>query len=245
MTFLLIGAFTGIVMGLTGAGGALVALPLFMVLLSVSLQEASVLSLVAVVIASGMNFIFQRQHADLKLSLGLFFPSVAGSFLAASVKGSLPELVIKILLVLLSLFALYGVWFPLRPGSGGRKSDPVLAAVSGFILGVLTTITGLGGGVILLPLLLNVFRNSQESAVSTSLLVICLSSSASFGIQFMQGQSQMIVGDILFLSLGILLSALTFHYVVNKLKVETLIRTRQIVFSCVVIFAIGKIFSGN
>ena len=47
----LLGVIIGVVMGLTGAGGALVAIPLFMQFQGMSLKEASVFSLIAVVIA--------------------------------------------------------------------------------------------------------------------------------------------------------------------------------------------------
>lgn len=46
------GSIIGIVMGLTGAGGALVAIPLFMTVLRMELKSAAVYSLVTVVIAS-------------------------------------------------------------------------------------------------------------------------------------------------------------------------------------------------
>ena len=56
MNYLAIGSVIGLVMGLTGSGGALVAIPLFMYVLELGLKEASVLSLVAVRLASSFNY---------------------------------------------------------------------------------------------------------------------------------------------------------------------------------------------
>jgi uncharacterized membrane protein YfcA len=51
----------GIVMGLTGAGGALIAIPLFIQFMGMNLKEASIYSLIAVVVASLLNFVEQRK----------------------------------------------------------------------------------------------------------------------------------------------------------------------------------------
>ena len=55
MSNILIGVIVGLIMGLTGAGGALISIPLFLSLMNVSLKEATVLSLIAVMLGSLIN----------------------------------------------------------------------------------------------------------------------------------------------------------------------------------------------
>src|SRR5690606_3769939 len=104
MTSLLIGGVIGLVMGLTGAGGALVAIPLFMQLEGMSLKSASVYSLMAVIIASLLAFISQKTKADNKVAIILVLASIAGSALTAPLKPLLADSVIIILLALISIF---------------------------------------------------------------------------------------------------------------------------------------------
>lgn len=242
MILILSGLIIGAVMGLTGAGGAIIAIPLFMQFLSLSLKEASVLSLVAAALASLLNLLSQRRHVDLPLALSLFLPSVLGSYVSALFKASLPELVMKVLLGGISLYAFYAVWFPSREEGGQGHAGLFLGAGVGLILGVLTTLTGLGGGVLLLPVLLSVFGLPHQRAVATSLVAVSLTSLTSLLIQMLRGAEAAAVEQISYLAAGILISALSLGYLLKRVSPSLTQRISRIVFSLVVIIALVKIF---
>lgn len=240
---LLIGAIIGLVMGLTGAGGALVAIPLFMHFLGMSLKEASVYSLLAVVIASLSNFYYQRKHAHLKLALIFVISSTAGSFLSQPYKNILPEIGIAILLTLVALYSLYGVWKESAIKMGGNKTPHLLFTILiGLALGVLTTFTGLGGGVLMLPILLSLYKLPQNQAVATSLVVVGLSSLSSFIIQVSRGLSLKIDEQILLLVIGIFVVSYFLKILMTKFPESFIKKTRKLVFTVVVILALAKIF---
>lgn len=244
MNFLAIGSIIGLVMGLTGSGGALVAIPLFMYILDLGLKEASVLSLVAVLLASSINFISVRNDAFIKTAFVMFLASLVGSYSSVPLKGIIPDLVIALLLAAISIFSLAMMWWKKR----GEKKDSVkkagttLEVISGLILGVLTTLTGLGGGVLLMPMLVGPFKLDQKRAVATSLLTIFLSSTASLFFQVSKGFSIPDLPSILYLSAGIIASALILKQITKKIQVNHLELTRKIVFTLVVILALVKIF---
>ena len=232
-------------MGLTGAGGALVAIPLFMHFLHMGLKEASVYSLLAVVIASLMNFLAQRRSTQYKTALIIITFSAVGSYVSAPFKESLPTLTVAILLSLVSLYALYNVWVPGKVSTValvGQRKTTALSMGIGFILGVLTTFTGLGGGVLMLPLFLALYRHTQSQAVATSLLAVGLSSLVSLLVQMIRGTHFEIKPDLVLLLVGILASVYLLKQFSKHWPDQTVHRARQIVFTGVVILAFWKIF---
>lgn len=244
MIYLVCGIVIGMVMGLTGAGGALVAIPLFIQFLGMDLKEASVYSLVAVVIASLVNYVAQRKATQYRTSMVIITLSAVGSFLTAPYKENLPSLYVILLLSFVSLYALYSVWVPVKRNSTGvviPRENIFLSVLVGLLLGALTTFTGLGGGVLMLPLFLSLYRYSQSQAVATSLLAVGLSSLASLVVQVSRGIEFKVNLDLASLVIGILASVFILHQFVKRLSPRVITRTRQVVFSIVVVLALGKI----
>ncbi len=245
MIQLFCGIIIGIVMGLTGAGGALVAIPLFMQFLGMDLKEASVYSLVAVVVASLLNFVSQRKSTQYLTAVLIVSASSVGSYLATPFKEQLPTSLVAIALALVSLYALYGVWSPAKTSSDSEISpegNNAYSLVAGLMLGVLTTFTGLGGGVLMLPLFFNLFKYSHAQAISTSLLAVGLSSLASLVIQVMKGAHFVVNVDLIFLLIGVLAAVFILQLLVKRLPLPIVKLTRQVVFTFVVVLSLLKIF---
>lgn len=245
MIYLFCGSIIGVVMGLTGAGGALVAIPLFMHFLHMSLKEASVYSLLAVVIASLMNYLAQRKATQYKTAFVIITSSAVGSYATAPFKEALPSLAVALLLALVSIYALYNVWVPVKVEDSTPKAPREsvgLSIVLGLLLGGLTTFTGLGGGVLMLPLFLGLYHYSQSQAVATSLLAVGLSSLASLLVQMIRGTHFELKFDLVFLLVGILASVYLLKQFAKHMPGEMINRVRQLVFTMVVILALVKIF---
>jgi len=243
--YLFSGMIIGIVMGLTGAGGALVAIPLFIQFMGMDLKEASVYSLIAVVVTALLNFVAQREETQYRTGIVIVLVSAFGSFITAPYKEILPTLYVAVLLAIFSVYALYSVWVPVivTPEVGSvSQRNVVLSVVVGLVLGALTTFTGLGGGVLMLPIFLAFFHYSQPQSVSTSLFAVGLSSLASLLIQINRGTHFDAKIDLLFLIVGILISVLILKQLLRHMSQKAVSRTRQIVFTLVVILALVKIF---
>lgn len=232
-------------MGVTGAGGALVAIPLFMHFLEMSLKEASVYSLVAVVIASLSNFFYQRKNANIKLAALFVVASAVGSFLSQPYKNILPEIGIALLLAFIAIFSLYNVWVKKKRVESSDKTIPAYPKTIfiGLILGILTTFTGLGGGVLMLPVLLGMYHLPQKEAVATSLVVIGFSSLASFLIQTSKGVSFSLDFKFLALVAGILITSYTLKWLTLKMDPKKTDLLGKVVFTLVVFISLTKLFS--
>lgn len=253
MLFLLNGLIIGLVTGLTGAGGALVAVPLFMMFMGMPLKEASILSLISVILAASINFIPLRRNVQLKLSFILLGASLVGSLISAPIKEFLPDVVIASLLAIVSLYSLIVTWMPKKVSITKTVMEEtefyhqrkfILIMIVGFILGMLTTFTGLGGGVLLMPVLTSIFKLEEKKALPTSLITIFFSSLMSFILQIFMSKSFILPGlwSILFLTLGVVGAVLSLKKILIFLTPYQLQKARQIVFSAVVLLALSKIF---
>ena len=244
MIYAFCGLIIGIVMGLTGAGGALVAIPLFIQFLAMTLKDASVYSLLAVVIASLFNFFAQKHFTNYKVALSIVIYSAIGSFISAPIKKFVPDIIIAALLTFVSLYALYSVWFSIpriKNFDEEAKQPIILTLFIGLALGFLTTITGLGGGVLMMPIFLKFYDFDQPRAVATSLLAVSLSSLISLLIQIKDGFTFPLDKNLLFLLMGIILSAFIIKKLTTLLTSKMINKIRKIIFSLVVILAISKI----
>lgn len=245
MIYLFCGIIIGIVMGLTGAGGALIAIPLFIQFMGMSLKESSVYSLIAVVVASLMNFIAQRKETQYFTGLVIVVASAIGSYISAPFKEVLSSLYVAIILAVVSIYALYSLWMPAKINfENNAISSPkiVLSVIVGLLLGGLTTFTGLGGGVLMLPIFLAFFHFSQPQSVATSLFAVGLSSLASLLVQISRGAEFKLDMNLFFLTGGILISAYVLKHLSRHLSQKIISRSRQIIFTFVVILALFKIF---
>jgi uncharacterized protein len=236
----------GSVMGLTGAGGALIAIPLFMQFLEMELREASLYSLVVVVFACLFNLMSGgRKAMHTKLALFITFFSLAGSSLGVPLKRVTPEWASIVLLSLIALYALVSLWRPQKRINDRQEKKNIswpLSALVGIGLGLLTTLTGLGGGVLMLPLFLGFYALPEDAAVATSLLAVGLSSFGSLIVQMMKGSSEGIRSEFFPLVLGIFVSALAIKWGMKKISPAGLNRLRKLIFSAVVAFALGKLW---
>lgn len=245
MIYIFCGMIIGSIAGLTGAGGALVAIPLFMQFLGMTLKEASVYSLLAVIAATAINYLLQRKFAQNRLAIGVIFFSAVGSFLMTPWKLVVPDIAIATLLASVALYSLYNVWT-----HRSRKDQPSetqainlwLSIPTGLMVGALTTLTGLGGGVLLIPIFLRFYPFTDVEAVATSLLVITFSALLSLTAQLLGGFVIPFNLGLLYLVVGILGAAIALKVVLPTLSLEKVSLARKIVFSFVVLLAIIKVF---
>jgi uncharacterized membrane protein YfcA len=239
----ILGLIIGSVMGLTGAGGALVAIPLFMHFLTMDLKQASVYSLFAVIIASFMNLLNQKKDVQIKISLLIVTFSILGSFLAVPLKTHLDEFIIALLLVAVSLFALVNIWNKknIKIENAKINNRLVTSVLSGLLLGVLTTLTGLGGGVVMVPLLMRFYQFNQRQAIASSLFAVAISSVFSLGIQALHGISISVNQNFLILVAGIIFSAIMLKFAVKLIPDSKTQLIQKLIFTLVVLFAWYKI----
>jgi uncharacterized protein len=175
---LFVGLVIGLVFSVLGAGGGIVSVPVFLIIFSLSLADATAAGL-AVVFAAALASTVGHARARRvvwRTVLVLGPASMLGAVVGARLNPLVPERVTAGLFAGLLLVATASL-FRTRKDLPRAASLPILMAV-GLVLGVLTGFLGVGGGFLLVPALVGLAGLSLPQAVGTSAALISLSSFA-------------------------------------------------------------------
>lgn len=178
ITSLLWGTAIGLVLGLLGGGGALLAIPVLLYAFHFSLRAAigSSLFLVALGALPAVLLYFRKNEIDLKAVIILGISGAVGAYAGSHMSHTTPQTVLYgMLLVAMAVAAL----FMLKPRPQNTPDLPsalphqsLLLVASGLGIGVTTGMLGLGGGFLLIPVLTLVARVPARQAIATSLAII-------------------------------------------------------------------------
>ncbi len=243
MIYTAIGIIVGLTMGLTGAGGALISIPLFINLLDTSLKEATVLSLVAVVFGTAVNLLGQVSKVNKKIAISLSAAGAVSNYLSLPLKSITAEIVIVALLTVLGIYSIVSIWSKIKPSSSGPNEQNIIpkALIAGAFSGVMTTLTGLGGGVILVPILIKFFGKNYKEALPTSLATILLISLTAFIFQSKVALSLITIPQLAMIGGGAVIAFFMLKVLLVKLHESSILQIRRIVFTFVTIYSISSV----
>lgn len=177
-----IGLILGSLLGLTGAGGSLVALPLLLSL-HLPMRDAIGISLGAVGLSALIGAVGRWRSGDIKLrlTLTLALTGIPGSWLGQQLGRLVPEYLLVWSFCLLVLWTAQRMWRQARlPQQSDRPLRPLLLALTGLLVGVLSGLLGVGGGFLIVPALLWFSPLGMLAAAATSMAVIAIVSCSGF-----------------------------------------------------------------
>lgn len=238
MEWSIIGLSVGTVLALTGAGGSILAIPLFITLLNMPLMMATTSSLIVVVVAALIGATTLPGKTNVKVALLLFLSSTFGAWGTLPIKSAMPEIALKLLLAFISLYSLLIMWRPINYKLS-LKRPFVLHLIGGFILGGLTTLTGLGGGVVLVPWLK---VSTGKVDIVTSLTTIALISSFSLTLQVASGASFPSFKNVMLVMFAIAFATFVVKKMATRISEVMLLKVRLYTFSFVVAFTLTSLF---
>lgn len=172
-----IGLFAGFLSGMFGIGGGIVIVPLLVLAAGFERRLAAGTSLAAIVPAAlvGVASYAALEQVDWLIALILVVGSVTGAQVGAHLLHRLPLLAIRwafivfLAAVAVSLFLVV----PSRDAELELTVLPIIGlVVLGFCTGVLSGILGVGGGIIIVPMLILLFGQSDLVAKGTSLAMM-------------------------------------------------------------------------
>lgn len=177
------GAAVGLVLGLLGGGGSVLAIPLLTYGLGLEAKPAVATSLLVVGAAAlaGSGFHARRGRVRLRVALAFGVLGALGGLGGAQLARLLSG---RAQLVLFSAIMLLAGARMLRGGKGPEEEPDVAAgaaakpgwviAAAALATGVLTGVVGVGGGFLIVPALVLLVGLPMRDAIGTSLLVIVL-----------------------------------------------------------------------
>lgn len=176
---LLLGLVVGIFGGMFGLGGGIIMVPLLLFLFKKDVHTATATSLAVIgpmALSGSISNIFTGNisyAAFIFMSLG----SMGGAYLGASWQKKVPQEILRkilgiaVLLVSLTLlFRFFNSTAGIFPAEGMVFFGLLL--IFGVFVGIFSGMLGLGGGIIMLPLLMTGFGFTAHMATATSLAII-------------------------------------------------------------------------
>ncbi|MGG7466353.1 MULTISPECIES: sulfite exporter TauE/SafE family protein [unclassified Plantibacter] len=171
------GLVAGFLSGLFGVGGGILIVPALVFLVGFDQRLAAGTSLAAIVPTSIVGVISYALHGtvDWLAAVILAIGAIAGAQLGSYLLQRLPKRALQwgfigfLAVVIVTLFLV----IPSRDSSIVISVGTVIGLVAlGFVTGVLSGLLGIGGGVIVVPMLIVLFGSSDLVAKGTSLLMM-------------------------------------------------------------------------
>jgi uncharacterized membrane protein YfcA len=196
--------FVGLSLGLVGAGGSILTVPVFIFILKMDPLTSSVYSMFIVGISSlagGIKSIFNKL-VDIKTMFVFGIPSVTGVLVARKfIFPSIPDQIFSVggFVVskkILFMFCISTLMFmaALKMLSAASPKKETMSAeqnvksgflmIQGLIVGIITGLFGIGGGFLIVPALYFWTRLPMKKAVGTTLLIIAMNSLFSFSTSY-------------------------------------------------------------
>jgi len=171
----------GVSLGLLGAGGTAIALPVLVYLVGMEAHLAVTVSIILVGAASAFGAILHQRRGNVRWMAALSFApfGIIGAVLGA--RWSYAFSARALLLTFSGLLVIIAVRLLRDNGAGdGRKRPLIIIAVVGFGIGILTGLLGVGGGFVIVPSLVWFAGLAMKEAIGTSLVIIAINSAAAF-----------------------------------------------------------------
>lgn len=174
---ILVGLAGGLLSGTFGVGGGIIMVPLLLLVARLEDRRAAATSLAAIVPASAAGVVTYAVRGDVAVGVALLVAAGAmvGSTIGTRILRRVRVDVFRWLLAALLVAAAVQLFVTLPARDGALELTwalvPALLGL-GLVTGVLSGLFGIGGGIVIVPVLIAVFGASDLVAKGTSLLVI-------------------------------------------------------------------------
>lgn len=179
-TLFLYGSISGLILGLTGSGGSIVAVPLLIYFAHLSIQDAIIISLFSVFTTGFFSSFYRwyKKEINWKAALIMIVGGIIGTPIGSELSTLFSPTLLMIFFGLLTLSI--GIKMLINDHNSAHISDEnasdtfsiKLLSVAGLITGVLTGLLGVGGGFLIIPALLLAANLDIRQAMGTSLVIV-------------------------------------------------------------------------
>lgn len=192
--------FIGLVLGLIGSGGSILAVPIMVYLFGVNAVAATAYSLFIVSITAAIGTYKYNKRGMVKVRTALLF-GIASTISVVITRGFVVPLIpqqvfsfgdfvmtkdmsLLILFATLMVISAYKMIKPIKLSELEQnmtvKFSYATIFIYGWLVGMVTGLVGAGGGFIMVPVFLLLFKLSMKEAVGTSLLIMTINAVTGF-----------------------------------------------------------------
>lgn len=177
LSLIAVGILGGLLSGAFGVGGGIVMVPLLMWFLGMDQRRAAATSLVAIVptaIAGTIQYLIAGE-VDVVAGLIVAVGGIGGSLIGTRLLRTLPIGWLRWLFIALLVVAAVRLFLEVPSRESAIVYSPwvvVALVLVGVVIGIASGLFGIGGGVILVPILMTFFGFGDLAAKGTSLLAM-------------------------------------------------------------------------
>ncbi|MBD0324468.1 MAG: sulfite exporter TauE/SafE family protein, partial [Aldersonia sp.] len=186
---LALGAIIGVLLGLLGGGGSILAVPALVFGVGLEVEQAIPITLLVVGLASAVGALPKIRARQIEWRLAGVFAAagIPATFAGAAIGRLLPESVVLIGFAVVMVAAgvrmlqeSAGTGTACKTGDSGInwRRCATRSIPAGFAVGLLTGLFGVGGGFLIVPALVLALGVEMHIAIGTSLVIIVVNSTA-------------------------------------------------------------------
>jgi len=177
LELVLLGTTVGILSGFFGIGGGTILVPLLLVL-GYEIKDAIGISVVQMVFSSvyGSYLNNKKGTLDVPMVLVIGLGGFIGALLSGYISSYFSDFVLEIIFLSFAIFALVRLFFKPKEHLDQKEVGRVVLFAIGVPLGALSMSIGVGGSIILVPILVGFLHVPLKKAISAGLFFVVFSS---------------------------------------------------------------------
>ena len=172
-----LGAFVGMLSGFFGIGGGTILIPLLL-LLGYETKTAIGISVVQMAFSSiyGSYLNHKKGLLDVNMVLYIGLGGFLGALLSGFIASSLSDETLEFIFLSFASFALLRLFFKTKEDRKQKEVNKLVLFCIGIVLGAMSMTIGVGGSIILIPILVGFLHVPLKKAISAGLFFVIFSS---------------------------------------------------------------------
>lgn len=241
LLIIFIAFLVAILFSILGLGGAIIYTPLFF-WMGIPLLTAIPMALLlnAITTASASITYLRQRIVDLKIAFPIIFTSIVGTLIGSYMASRVDtEILVVMFSVILVIAALRLLFFNNINASPNGRDKYLIGTPGGFLIGVISSLLGIGGGTFVVPLLM-LLGLKTKNAVATSAFIVTFMSLSGFLGHFSFGVQQLDLELLVFAGIAVFIGAQAGSILFFK---RTSSRTIEKIFAIVLIIVALKLLA--
>ena len=236
-----LGSFVGLLSGFFGIGGGTILVPLLLIL-GYETKIAIGISVVQMVFSSvfGSYINNKKGTLDIPMVVMIGIGGFIGALLSGYIASCFSDAALEIIFLSFATFALVRLFFKTKEHKDQREVSKIILLFIGIPLGAISMTIGVGGSILLVPILVGFLHVPLKKAISAGLFFVVFSSVAGLISHLMSGYVDYKSGVIIGLSslVGVYIGILL------KDKVDAVLQRKLLVgfYLVVVLYLVQRIF---
>ena len=176
-----LGVIVGIVSGFFGIGGGTILVPLLL-LLGYETKTAIGISVIQMVFSSVFGSYLNNKKGTLDVAMIsiIGIGGFSGALFSGNIVSRFSDSTLEMLFLAFAVFAFLRLFFKAKEEKAQREVNKIALFIIGLFLGALSMTIGVGGSIILVPILVGFLHVPLKKAISAGLFFVVFSSIAGF-----------------------------------------------------------------